>query len=119
MQEKKQIPFKYHLNAEISEYVIPPIKDMLVLGKDAPIGSIAMQRALTLLVNTPFENIAIENDPIISDILVRQALLRRIPRTGLIDFVLENIKPIIGLEEVLHIELDAKVIIHYSDTING
>lgn len=109
---KKPPPYKRHINAEVSEYIIPPIKDMLVLGKDAPIGCIAMRRALELLVKTPFEHIEIEGDDIISDILVRQPLLRRIPRETLIDFVMHDIKPLLSTEEVLHISLEAKVLIH-------
>lgn len=100
---------KTHINARIGEYAIPPIKDMLVLGKDAAIGCIAMRRALELLVKTPFEHIELENDEIISDILVRQSLLRRVPREELVGFVLSRIKPLLGPEEVLHAEIDVNV----------
>jgi hypothetical protein len=100
---------KAYINARIDEYIVPPIKDMLVLGKDAPIGCIAMRRALELLVKTPFEHIEIENDDVISDILVRQPLLRRLPREGLIRHVLAHIKPLMGPEEVMHVELDVRV----------
>lgn len=99
---------KAHLSARISEYAVPPIKDMLVLGKHAPIGCIAMCRALELLIKTPFEHIEIE-DEVISDILVRQPLLRRVSKEELIAFVMLHIKPLLGPEEVLHVELDAQV----------
>lgn len=100
---------KAHISAHISEYTIPPIKDMLVLGKHAPIGCIAMRRALELLVKTPFEHVEIEDDDVISDILVRQPLLRRVTREELVDFVLTNVKPLLGPEEVLHVEVDINV----------
>lgn len=108
---KKPPPYKRHINAEVSEYIIPPIKDMLVLGKTAPIGCIAMRRSLELLVKTPYAHIEIEDD-VIADILVREPLLRRIPRETLIDFVMHDIKPLLGPEEVLHVAVDAKVLIH-------
>ncbi|NDU87004.1 MAG: hypothetical protein G3I09_02290 [Ferrovum sp.] len=100
---------KSFLNTRISEYVVPPIKDMLVLGKDAPIGCIAMRRALELLVKMPFEHIEIKGDDVISDILIRQSLLRRLSREGLMQHVLTHIKPLMGAEEVLHAELDVQV----------
>jgi hypothetical protein len=100
---------KTYINTRIDEYVVPPIKDMLVLGKNAPIGCIAMRRALELLVKTPFEHIEIEDDEVISDILVRQTLLRRLPREGLIAHVLTHIKPLMGPEEVMHVELAVRV----------
>lgn len=98
-----------HINARISEYAIPPIKDMLILGKDAAIGCIAMRRALELLVKAPFEHIDLENDEIISDILVRQSLLRRIPREELVKFILSRVKPLMGPEEVLHAEIEVNI----------
>ncbi|PPC89589.1 MAG: hypothetical protein CTY34_10895 [Methylobacter sp.] len=99
---------KLQINARVNEYAVPPIKDMLVLGKNAPIGCIAMRRALKLLVKTPFEHIEIEDDRI-SDILVRQSLLLRVSQEELIGFVISEIKPMLGMDEVLHLELDINV----------
>ena len=99
---------KTHISAQIGEYAIPPLKDMLVLGKQAPIGCIAMRRAIELLVIATYEHIEIEDD-VISDILVRQRLLQRISRDKLIDFVLTHVKPLMGIDEVMHASIDVKV----------
>lgn len=99
---------KTHIYADIHEYKIPPLKDMLVLGRNSPIGCIAMRRSLELLIKTPFEHIEID-DECISDILVRQSLLRRCSQEALTDFVLHQIKPMMGPEEVLQVEVDLKV----------
>lgn len=99
---------KYVIQAKIKEFTLPPVFDGLVLGKNAPIGSIAFSRALELLVVTPFEHIPIEDD-IIGDILVRQNILRRIPRSKLKDFVLQHVKPMMGANEVMHLEIDVEV----------
>lgn len=81
---------------------------MLVLGKQAPIGCIAMRRAIELLVTATYEHIEIEDD-VISDILIRQRLLQRVSRENLIDFVLTHVKPLMGIDEVMHAEIDIKV----------
>lgn len=99
---------KIHISARMGEYAIPPLKDMLILGNQSPIGCIAMRRAIELLVKAPFEHIELEDD-VISDILVRQQLLRRVPRDALIDFVMTHVKPLMGSDEVMHAELDIKV----------
>lgn len=99
---------KIHISARISEYAIPPLRDMLVLGKNAPIGCVAMRRALELLIKTPYEHIEIDDD-VISDILVRQHILRRMSREALVSFVLHQVKPLLGPEEVLQVEVDLKV----------
>ncbi|MBE0436433.1 MAG: hypothetical protein IBX56_11590 [Methylomicrobium sp.] len=105
----KESQRKIHISARIKEYAVPPIKDMLVLGKEAPIGCIAMRRALELLVKTPFEHIEIEDDDVISDILVRKPVLKRIAKEELIAFVLDQVKPLLGPEEVLHVEIDVNI----------
>lgn len=99
---------KINITAQVGEYAIPPLKDMLVLGKQSPIGCIAMRRALELLVKAPFEHIEL-NDEVISDILVRQPLLRRVSKEELIDFVMTHVKPLMGPEEVLHAEIVVNV----------
>jgi len=98
------------LKARVREFSIPPINDGLVLGKDAPIGCLAIRRALELLMVIPFEHIEL-GDEIISDILVRQSLLRRIQKERLVEFVLHRIKPLMGPEEILHLEMTVEVLI--------
>lgn len=105
---------KIHLSARVGEYAIPPLKDMLVLGNQSPIGCIAMRRAIELLIKTPFEHIELQDD-VISDILVRHHILRRVSREGLIDFVMANLKPMMGPDEVLHAELDVSVYLSDGD----
>lgn len=100
---------KTHINARISEYAIPPVKDILVMGKDSAIGCIAMRRALELLIKTPFGHIEIKGDDVISDILVRQSLLKRVEKDDLIDFVMTHIKPLLSPEEILHGDIDIDV----------
>lgn len=101
---------KIDITARVGEYAIPPLKDMLVLGKESPIGCIAMRRAVELLVKTPFEHIEL-NDDVISDILVRQQLLKRISKDVLIDFVMSHVKPLMGPDEVMHAEINVNILL--------
>ncbi len=101
---------KHTVKARVREFGMPPIHDALVLGKQSPIGCVAMRKALDLLVTTPFEHIEFEDD-VISDILVRSSILRRVPREQLIGFVIEHIKPMMGPEEVLHLDLDTETLL--------
>ncbi|MGR8936048.1 MAG: hypothetical protein ACU837_16970 [Gammaproteobacteria bacterium] len=103
-------PQKYVVKAHIREFTIPPVRDGLVLGRESPIGCVAMRRALELLIAAPFEYIEIEDD-IVKDILVRQTLLRRVPADKLVDFVLRRIKPLMSSDEILYLELNAEILI--------
>lgn len=94
----------------MKEFAIPVINDGLVLGRAAPIGCVAFRKALELLVTTPFEHIEMD-DEVIGDILVRRAILRRLPREQLVAFVLQRLKPLMGPEEILHLDLTAEILI--------
>lgn len=96
------------LHARVGEFVLPPIEDGLVLGRLSPIGHVAVGKALSLLTTTPFEHVAVEDD-VIGDVLVRAAILRKIPAAVLVDFVLREIKPVMGPEEILHLNLDVEL----------
>lgn len=100
---------KHIIHTRVKEFVLPPFRDGLVLGRNAPIGSKAMRQALELLVATPFEPIEFDNDPVIQEILVRKTLLSRIPKEKLIDFVLKFIKPGMAADEILYLELDVQI----------
>lgn len=92
------------IKAKAHEFVLPLIRDGLVIGRDAPIGCVAMSKALELLTAFPFVHIEIEDD-VIQDLLVRQALLRRISPERLQAFVLRHIKPAMGPEEIMQLEI--------------
>lgn len=97
------------IRAEMTEFILPPIDDGLVLGKLSPIGHVAVGKALSLLSTTAFDHIPIEDD-IIGDILVRSAITRKVSQEKLIAFVLSEVKPLMGPEEIIH--LDIKLEIH-------
>ena len=99
---------KYTLKARVREFGVPPIHDALVLGKRAAIGCGAIRKAIEYLVASPFDHLEIEDD-VISDIIVRSAILRRIPKDKLIAFVVSQIKPLMGEDEILHLDLEVEV----------
>ena len=98
------------LSVRVSEFQIPPVSDGLVLGKDAPIGFSAISKALNLLIADHMQNVEVKDD-VISHIIVRNGILRRIPQDRLVAFVLERVKPLMGAHEILHLHIKAEVTI--------
>lgn len=98
------------VRSQISEFVLPPIDDGLVLGLHSPIGHVAVGKALSLLSTTPFEHLPVEDD-VISDILVRTAILRKLSAEQLRAYVLDEIKPLMGPDEIIHLKLQVDVVI--------
>ena len=68
----------------------------------------AFKKGLGLLVSTPFEQLSIKDD-IIGSVLVRSSVLRRISPERLVDFVMRRVKPLMGIEEILHVDMSIEV----------
>lgn len=109
MQYKQR---RHELRVRLSEFTLPPIQDGLVLGRLSPIGHVAVGKALSLLSSTAFTHIPIE-DEVIADVLVRASILRKLSEEELCRFVLEEVKPLMGPEEILHLRLDLDVILEH------
>lgn len=104
MKEAKRQTIK----AQAREFVLPPIVDGLVFGRHSPIGQVAVGKALELLMTTPFEHVPIDDD-VIGDVLVRKAILRKIDADTLRRVILDHIKPLMGPEEILHLDLVVEI----------
>jgi len=93
---------------------IPPIKDGLVIGRDAAIGGEAMLRTLRLMTHEKFERITLKEE-IIQEVIVRTAVLKKLGQDRLIEFVLNRIKPIMSETELLMLDIEVELVIE--DTI--
>lgn len=89
---------------------IPPIKDGLIIGRDAAIGGDAMLRTLQLMTHEKFERIAIKDD-VIQDFIVRTSVVRKIGVDRLVRFARERIKPLMAETEVLMLDIEVELVI--------
>lgn len=100
----------FSLRTHVKAFRIPPVHDALVIGNDAPIGCTALKQALELIVAEPFEHLPLEHD-VAADLLVRAALLRRIPPNRLRAYVADKITPLMSSSEILHLDLFPEVVL--------
>lgn len=97
------------VRATVRAFRIPPVHDALVVGRDAPIGAVALHEALGLIVNEEFTRLpAGEDGP---EILVRSAILRRLPGERLRKLIASDIEPLMSSHEILHLDLFPEVAI--------
>lgn len=99
---------KCRLRARVTEFSYPPIHDGVVLGRNAPLGLEAFRKAISLLVASPFEHLKVEDD-VVSDILIRAAVLRRLDPEKIVAFVLRQVKPLMSGDEILHLDLETEI----------
>jgi len=77
--------------------------------------SLVQRRWLSFLSTTAFEHVPVEDD-VIGDIIVRAAILRKLEPQKLVEFVLQEIKPLMGAEEILHLHIEVDIHIEVSGT---
>ncbi len=99
-----------NVRLKLSEFTTPVIRDGVVVGTKAPIDGATLKRAMGLLMHAPFEQLHFEDD-VLSDIVVRSAILKRIPRDRLIRMVMRSVKPIMGASEIMQLEIDVTTIV--------
>ena len=99
---------KAEINLTLSEFEMPPMRDILILGKRAPIGPEAAKRMADAIAPERFVLITV-NDKIIEAILLRKTLLQLIPQEHLIPTIIEEARKIMREEMVIKIEMDINI----------
>lgn len=100
-----------YIRVRIKPLDIPPVKDGLVIGNRAAIGTDALQRTLQLVSSEKFESITFSNDDVVSHVLIRAAVLKKLSRAKLTDFVLKRLKPLMTEAEILMLDIDVEVVV--------
>ena len=102
--------FEKSIRVRLKALEIPPIKDGIVIGRDAAMGGDAMLRTLKLMTNERFERISVK-DAVIQDVVVRSAVLRKIGQDRMLDFVMERVKPVMSENELLMLDIEVELTI--------
>ena len=102
--EKYSVKRTAEVNLMLSAFEIPPMRDVLVIGRKAPIGCKAAKCMADAVSPDRFIVIPI-NDKVIEAILLRKALLQLMPQELLIPIIIEETKTIMHEESVIKINL--------------
>ena len=76
MRENPDVSSSFNVALRAAEFEVPWVHDCLVIGRKAPIGCEASTKALPLVQTSAFVCIH-PDDEIITDILIRDSILRK------------------------------------------
>lgn len=102
------------IRVRVKALEIPPIKDGIVIGRDAAIGGEAMTRTLRLMTNEKFERFTIAKDDIIQDVILRSSVVRKLGKDRALKFIMDRIKPVMTDNELLMLDIDIELVIEDS-----
>lgn len=80
---------KAEINMRFSEFEMPPMQDVLIVGKRAPIGPEAARRMVDILSPDQYEIVKVEHD-LVEAVVVRKSLLNMLPKEKIISIIMEE-----------------------------
>lgn len=89
MHKKVEYGKKAEVTIKMSEFEMPPMQDVLLIGKKAPIGPEAARRMVDILSPDQYEIIKIMHESI-EAIVIRKPLLTMLSQDKLIPLILEE-----------------------------
>lgn len=99
----------------VSEFEVPPMQDLLLVGKRAPIGPEAVRRMVEAISPQQYEIIRLDHD-IFEAVVLKKSLLKLFPQEKLLPIVLEEGARIATENTVLKAQV--KVVIQVNGTVN-
>ncbi len=80
---------KAEINMRFSEFEMPPMQDILLVGKRAPIGPEAARRMVDILSPDQYEIIKIDHENV-EAMVVRKSLVNMLPKETLVSIIMEE-----------------------------
>ena len=108
---KKNTPSKRQLELRLSGqlFEIPPLWDVLLIGRHAPIGPEAARRMAESLAPGQFTLLRVEKGPV-EALRVRKNLLQALEPKALEEVLLEELAPLLSEEQVVRAQVE--VVLH-------
>ncbi|WP_027627173.1 hypothetical protein [Ruminiclostridium cellobioparum] len=80
---------KAEITMRMSEFEMPPMQDVLIVGRRAPIGPEAARRMVDILSPDQYEIVKVDH-PAIEAMVVRKALFSMLPKEKLVEVLIEE-----------------------------
>jgi hypothetical protein len=99
---------KASLSINFTEFEVPPMQDLLLIGRKAPVGPEAVRRMAEALSPEQFSLIKIDH-PKVEAVLIRNSLLEMIEEQTILSILLEEANRLLNEKMVLRAELKISV----------
>lgn len=96
------------LSMNITEFEMPPMRDVIVIGVAAPIGPEAARKMVEALSPEQYEVLIVEHEKV-EALVVRKPILQLIDKSKLVSEILEEVSKIMTPKIVLRISLNVSL----------
>jgi hypothetical protein len=106
---------KADITMRMSEFEMPPMQDVLIVGRGAPIGPEAARCMVDMLSPDQYEIIKVDH-PAIEAMVVRKALFNMLPQEKLVAFLLEEGGRVANGSTIVKAQVN--IVLHISKSID-
>jgi hypothetical protein len=113
-----QARMSYRVNLDFEVIKLPPVTDILVLGKKVPQGKQGILHSFDLILPDTFEMFEISDPdcPHIDAVIVNKAILAKMPNQEVVTILKENVFPYVVRGETIKVNFSVHI---YQENITG
>ncbi len=106
---------KYSVNLSFEEIRLPPLEDIMIVGKKSPHGKLGLTKSFQYLVPNEFEVFEIE-DEAVEAVFINKKILKKINYEYVIKMLRTNVFPYVSAYEILKVEFKLRI---FYESIEG
>lgn len=99
----------YIVNLDFEAIKLPPVTDILVLGKKVPQGKIGILHSFHLISPDVFEMVEITDDENVEAIIVNKNLLSKLNKENIIDILAKYVFPYVSKGESIRVNFAVQI----------
>ena len=101
---------KFVVNMEFFAVKLPPVKDVLVLGKKYPQGKSGVMECFRFIAPDEFEMFDIDDPSEVAEaVVINKRILNRMPAEQVIEVLRQHVFPFISPGEAINVNFDIKI----------
>lgn len=101
---------KYRVNLEFKNVRLPPVRDILVLGKKYPHGKAGVMECFRFIAPDEFEMFDIPEDDVAAEaVVIHRRILDKMPAEQVIAILRDHVFPFMSVGEAINVDFDVTI----------
>lgn len=99
----------YNVNLDFETIRLPPVTDILILGRKAPQGKMGILHSFHLISPDVFELLEIPDNENVEAVIINKTILKKLPKEKIVDILKEYVFPYISKGETVKVNFDVQI----------
>lgn len=100
---------QYNVHMSFHSIKLPPVTDILILGKKFPHGKVGVSEAFKLIAPDEFDMFEIDEDDVVEAVLINRTILKRMPAEKVIELLRQKVFPYVSKGEAIKVDFTVTI----------